>query len=72
MGLSQGDFQTQTVRPLAGPGAKRSFPAETCAAVLATAGGEAVPGLRPAELCGTGGCPLPIAGDVLKADNDHF
>lgn len=40
--------------------------------VLATAGGEAVPGLRPAELRGTGCCLLPIAGDVLKADNDHF
>lgn len=40
--------------------------------VPATTGGEAVPGLRPAELHGTRRCTLPTAEEVLKADNDNL
>lgn len=40
--------------------------------VPATTGGEAVPGLRLAELHSTRLCTLPMAEEVLKADNDHL
>lgn len=64
-----GGFPNPNSKTLDSPGAKRSFPVEM---VPATAGGEAVPGLRPAELHSTGHRTLPIAQDVLKADNDHL
>lgn len=69
MGLSQGDFQTQAVRPWAVPEPKGVSQLRRCQQPQAA---------RLCRGCALRSCtapvavPSPIAEDVLKADNDHL